>query len=600
MPEYGRDVMGRVETFSARFDDLVAESALMFDDVVRELVAWHPEDVVRVLDQAQGMSNEGYWAFGFVAYEAARGLDPRLVTAGADPDLPLVWFGITRKPTQVPPVEPVGQRRYTNGPWTPNWNEAQHRRAVTAVHNRIAAGETYQCNLTTKLTAHVEGDAADLYRDLALGQRGRYNAHLDLGRHVIASASPELFFELRGSQLTMRPMKGTAGRGRTTAEDAAVVSELTTSPKERAENVMIVDLVRNDIARIARVGSIKVPSLFKPERYETVHQLTSDVIAELDPHPLLSEIFKALFPCGSITGAPKERTMELIDELEDGPRGIYCGAIGLLAPVEAGFRARFSVAIRTVVIDRMTNIASYGAGGGITYSSRADAEYAELLTKAHVLNSRPEDFYLIETMRHDGHGVIKSLNAHLSRAEDSALYFGFEFDSTRVRNALSARLSGSIAPSRVRLLLFRSGDFDIVASPLPDPASRPLRLALHPDPVDTTTCWSRHKTSIRTPYTQRQSSLPDFDDVILKNERGEIMETCTGNIVVMINGVWVTPPLESGCLPGIERQRLLDNGTLHAQTLTLEHLRKATSMAVINSLRVWRSALFVAEYESVP
>ncbi|ALU73482.1 aminobenzoate synthetase (plasmid) [Rhodococcus erythropolis R138] len=579
----------------ARFDDLVAGAAMSFDSVLCELVAWRHDDVAAVLDQAQRLSDEGYWAFGFVAYEAASGLDPRLVTARPDPNLPLAWFGISHCPTRTLPVQPADQRNYISGPWTPNWSEQQHKRAVDTVRDRIADGETYQCNLTTKLTAHVEGDAADMYRDLALGQKGRYNAYLDIGTHSIVSASPELFFQLGGTHLSMRPMKGTAGRGRTSAEDDAAVAALLASEKERAENVMIVDLVRNDIARIARAGSVCVPTLFRTERYETVHQLTSDVTAEIEAGTRLSDIFRALFPCGSITGAPKQRTMELISELEVGPRGIYCGAIGVIAPAGEEFRAQFSVAIRTAVIDHTTDIAVYGAGGGITWGSCAHDEYVELLTKAEVLNARPRDFHLIETMRHHGRGVVKSLDAHLARAEGSAHYFGFDFDPARIRDAITIRLVGRSAASRIRLLLFRDGEFVIDESALPDLDSQPLRLALHPDPIDTATCWSRHKTSRREPYTQRKAALPDFDDVILQNERGEIMETCTGNLAVMVDDVWVTPPLDSGCLPGVERLRLLDNGTLREQTMTDEDLHQATRVAVINSLRGWRSAFVVAQ-----
>ena len=584
---------------SARFDDLVAGSALVFDETVRELVAWHPDEVVPVLDEAQRLSNEGYWIFGFVAYEAAPGFDPRLATAPPIPDVPLVWFGVARAPKRAEPVEPGAARSYTSEPWVPEWNSGQHRQAVHTVQARIARGETYQCNLTTRLTSHVEGDIQDLYRDLALAQRGRYNAYLDIGRLVVASASPELFFELSGSQLLMRPMKGTAGRGRTTAEDATAVSTLLASAKERAENVMIVDLIRNDLARVARLGSVKVPILFRAERYETVHQLTSDVTATVDPETSLADIFRALFPCGSITGAPKERTMELIEEIEDGPRGIYCGAIGILAPIGSEFRARFSVAIRTAVVNRETGTAVYGSGGGITWGSRAESEYTELLTKSQVLDSRPEDFHLIETMRYEESGVIRSLDAHLARAEDSARYFGFDFDASRVRSALTARLSLSPRSARIRLLMFRTGRFEILVSDLPAPLRRPLRLTVHDDPIDTRHCWSRHKTSLRAPYTHRLAAHPGFDDVIVTNERNEIMETCTGNVAALVDGVWVTPPLSSGCLPGVERQRLLNSGTLRELPLTRDLLRTAPLIAVVNSLRGWRTATFTETADEI-
>jgi para-aminobenzoate synthetase/4-amino-4-deoxychorismate lyase len=269
--------------------------------------------------------------------------------------------------------------------WRLEWDEDTHRARVEAVRRRIAAGETYQANLTARLTARLAGDPAAFYADLALGQRGAFNAHLDLGRFVVASASPELFFTTAGREIRMRPMKGTARRGRTPAEDAALAAQLRRSAKERAENIMIVDLVRNDLARIAETGSVRVASLCEAERYETVHTLTSAVAARALPDVGLDDVFRALFPCGSVTGAPKQRTMEIIRELEDGPRGVYCGAVGMLAPPAAPFQARFCVPIRTAVLDRKTGLATYGTGGGITWSSDPAAEYAELHAKAEVL-----------------------------------------------------------------------------------------------------------------------------------------------------------------------------------------------------------------------
>jgi para-aminobenzoate synthetase/4-amino-4-deoxychorismate lyase len=373
----------------ARFDDLADGTAVRFPRVERELVATRRDEVVAVLAEAERATAAGWWAFGFLAYEAAAGLDPALPSREPLDGLPLAWFGLCAAPVPVPVVAPGATRDYTAGPWQLAWTEEQHRDAVARVRDRIAAGDTYQCNLTTRLTGPVSGDLAQLYTDLALAQRGRYNALLDTGRFVIASASPELFFEVRSDRVLMRPMKGTAARGRTAAEDAAAVARLRSSEKERAENVMIVDLVRNDLARIARTGSVVVPVLCRAERYETVHQLTSDVEADLRPDVTMVDVFRALFPSGSVTGAPKLRTMELIGELEDAPRGVYCGAVGVLAPPGAPVRARFNVAIRTLLVDRDTGTAVYGTGGGITWDSRPAAEYAELLVKARILEARP-------------------------------------------------------------------------------------------------------------------------------------------------------------------------------------------------------------------
>jgi para-aminobenzoate synthetase / 4-amino-4-deoxychorismate lyase len=571
----------------ARFDDLTVGSALQFPEVEQVLVASEPGEVAGVLDDVERRTSAGAWAFGFVAYEAASGLDPVLTTREPVDGLPLAWFGVTAAPQDAAPLHP-GSGGWPVGSWAPEWDERRHRAAVREVRSRIAAGETYQCNLTTRLTRAADGDPQDLYRDLALAQRGAYNAYLDTGRFVIAGASPELFFELSGDRMLMRPMKGTAARGRTVAEDERIVTRLRSSPKERAENIMIVDLVRNDLSRVATAGSVTVPRLLHAERFETVHQLTSDVTARLRPDAGLTGIFRALFPCGSVTGAPKARTMELIRDIEDGPRGVYCGAIGVVAPLGAPFRARFSVAIRTVLVDRERGVATYGTGGGITWGSRPAAEYAELLAKTRVLDTRPREFHLLETMRHEA-GRLHSLDAHLARVATSAAYFGFRFDPAAVRTALDARLGGA-GDARVRLRCYRDGTVGVEVEALPPPAKGPVRMAIDPAPIDSTACWPLHKTSLREPYTSRLARHPSADDVVLVNERGDVTESCTANLAVRLDGKWWTPPLSSGCLPGIERARLVTDGVLRERILRPADLHRAEDLALVNSLRGWRSA----------
>ena len=338
-----------------------------------------------MLTEVDRSTESGAWAFGFVSYEAAAGLDPALTVHAPVNGLPLVWFGISDEPVSVPVVKRGARREYSAGPWSVGWTADQHRDAVGAVRERIAAGDTYQVNLTTRMTAPVCGDLAAFYADLALAQCGSYNAYLDVGRFVVAGASPELFFELRDGRLRTRPMKGTSPRGRTRAEDAAFAQRLRDSAKDRAENIMIVDLMRNDLASVARTGTVEVASLCRLESYQTVHQLVSEINARLRAGVGLADAFRALFPSGSVTGAPKIETMRLIRELEPAPRGVYCGAVGFVAPAGATVRARFNVAIRTVVIDRTTHTAVYGTGGGITWASDPAAEYAELLTKAELL-----------------------------------------------------------------------------------------------------------------------------------------------------------------------------------------------------------------------
>jgi para-aminobenzoate synthetase / 4-amino-4-deoxychorismate lyase len=601
---------------SARFDDLRAGTAIGFPPPARIVVAERPAQVAAVLDAVQRATDAGGWAFGYVAYEAAAGLDPSLavhpVTAGA---MPLVWFGIGGAPASIPPLDetaaPSGAG-YTAA-WEPGWTPLEHERQVAQVRARIADGDTYQCNLTVRMRGRVEGDIGRLYRDLALTQRGSYNAYLDLGRYVIASASPELFFSRRGDEVLLRPMKGTAPRGRDLRGDRAREVELRSSSKERAENIMIVDLMRNDISRVAEIGSVRVPALLQVEWFETVLQLTSDVTARLRPGIGLVELFRALFPCGSVTGAPKASTMALIRELEPTPRGVYCGAIGWVGPPGAPVRARFNVAIRTAVVDRATGAAVYGSGGGITWSSDPHAEHAEVITKTAILNRRFEPFELMETMfhgpglhepgrhepgRHEpgpdrpGHG-LRNLDRHLGRLATSAEYVGYRFDRTRAVAELHAKLAGH-GVARVRLRLRRDGGLAVDLAPAPEAGTGPVRVAVDPEPVDPRRWWLYHKTSMREPYERRRLRRPDLDDVLMINDSGELTEATRANLALLIGERWYTPPVESGCLPGVERGRLLDTGRLHERVLTLDDLAVAAEIALVSSLRGWRSARLVS------
>ncbi|WP_369135601.1 aminodeoxychorismate synthase component I [Modestobacter sp. I12A-02662] len=575
----------------ARFDDLRAGVALRCPSPHRVLVAVRPDEVVDVLAEVERATDAGQWAFGYVAYEAAAGLDPHLAVHGSTPmGMPLVWFGLCDEPLAVPPLEAAGPDDV--GPaadWRRGWTPDGHARAVGQVRERIAAGDTFQCNLTVRLSGRVGGDPFRLYRDLALGQRGAHNAYLDLGRFAVASASPELFFERRGDEVLLRPMKGTSRRGRDRDEDRHLAHRLRSSAKERAENVMIVDLMRNDVARVAEVGSVEVPALFTVERYETVLQLTSEVTARLRPGTGLVDLFRALFPCGSVTGAPKASSMEIIRSLEPEPRGVYCGAIGLVGPPGAPVRARFSVAIRTAAVDTTSGQAVYGTGGGITWGSEAPAEHAEVLTKTAVLGARPREFELLETMRLDPRRGLRNRERHLHRLAASAEHLGFRVDLPAARRLLAERLAGEPA-ARVRLRLRRDGTLAVDVEALPGPSAGTVLLAVDDEPVDPAESWLYHKTTVREPYDRRRARRPDADDVVLLNTRGELTETTRATLALELDGQWWTPPVDSGCLPGVERGRLLDLGVLRERVLLLGDLQRAERLAVISSLRGWRAA----------
>jgi para-aminobenzoate synthetase/4-amino-4-deoxychorismate lyase len=584
----------------ARFDDVTGrEPSMRLTDAVGVLEAATPSDVAGVVAAAEAAAGRGLWVAGVVAYEAAPGFDPSLRVrerAAEDPfaRFPLAWFALfERREHTVLPAPPDGGHDESPGAWMPSVDRSHYDAAISAIREHIAAGDTYQVNHTLRLRSRIEGDERGLYRDLCFAQRGAYSAYVNLGRYRVLSTSPELFFRIDGSAITTRPMKGTAPRGRWFAEDEAVRAGLLGSVKDRAENAMIVDLLRNDIGRVARPGSVRWTDVFEAERYETVWQLTSTVGAELRRGASLLDVFRALFPSGSVTGAPKVRTMELIAELEDSPRGIYCGAVGYLSPGhgENGPRARFNVAIRTVAVDAETEAAEYGVGGGITWDSRAGAEYEETVAKARVLTSRRPRFQLFETLLHHPENGFRYLREHLERLRDSATYFGFPYDETEVLASLAVA-AGRVPdrPARVRLMLDHRGKLDVGAVPMPT-SPEPVHLEIDTNqPVDPADVMLFHKTTLRSRYEQARARHPDADDVILTNVHGDVTETTIANVAARLDGRWWTPPLEAGLLPGTERAALLAGGTLSERALSIEDLGRAEDVAVLNSLRGWRRA----------
>lgn len=589
----------------ARFDDLRAghERSFRLDGVEGVIEAHRPDEVAGAIEAAESASRRGLWVAGFVSYEAAPGLDPDLtvrdpVEARGGARLPLVWFAMFGARVDVLPPEPSPPgpaRPPVPSPWRPGTDHERFIRDVETIRELIAAGETYQVNHTLRLRARIEGDARGLYRDLCLAQRGAYAAYLDTGRHRIACASPELFFERRGSRIITRPMKGTVARGRWQEEDAARALALAASEKDRAENAMIVDLLRNDLGRVAAWGTVRVPSMFDVERFETVWQMTSTVEADVAPERGLVDLFRALFPCGSVTGAPKARTMRAIAEIEDDPRGVYCGAVGYLAPADlpstaTEAEARFAVAIRTVVVDAATGDAEYGVGSGITYASDAETEYGETLAKTRVLATSRPAFALLETLRAD-HDGIRNRDAHLARLSSSAEYFGFRFDRGAVEEAID-RAAGA-APCRIRLTLSRDGACASAVEELPASDDSPVRIALIDDPVDPGDVFLHHKTTHRGVYDRRRAMRPDVDDVVLVNTRGQITESTIANVAALLDGRWRTPPRDHGLLAGIGRGVALAEGRLTEGTLTPMDLQRAEAIALVSDLRGWRVAELV-------
>jgi para-aminobenzoate synthetase/4-amino-4-deoxychorismate lyase len=466
------------------------------------------------------------------------------------------------------------------GRWHPTLTRGEYARALCAIHEAIGAGEVYQVNYTFRLRAPYEGDLLPLFWQLYERQPVPYAAYLDTGAHAIASLSPELFFALDGERITTRPMKGTAPRGLTRADDLQQAERLTRCPKNRAENLMIVDMARNDLGRIARIGSVRVPRLFEAERYATLWQMTSTVVACTDAP--LPEIFRALFPAASITGAPKIRATHVIHALERAPRGVYTGAIGVVLPDR---HAQFNVAIRTLHYDKAAGQLEYSVGSGIVWDSEQVAEYEECLTKAQVLFAPRPAFELLETLLwRRGRGYFL-LEAHLKRLRDSADYFGFAVDADAVRHQLLTVAERFTAPRyRVRLRVNRYGEAQVEHASLA-PERRVWRVALAHEPVNPREVFLYHKTTHRQVYERARAARPDCDDVILWNTRGEITESTLANVVVRLDGRYYTPPVECGLLAGVYREHLLQRGLLRERVLTPDDLRRAEAVYLINSVR---------------
>ncbi|MCC6696566.1 MAG: aminodeoxychorismate synthase component I [Candidatus Hydrogenedentes bacterium] len=551
---------------------------------VRVYETRNPAEARFLLDVIDAEVRSGYHAAGFLAYEAAPAFDPALQTHPPT-ELPVLWFGIYAQPDEGE-AEPPGEH-YNLNAWEPCVSEEDYRETVARLREWIAAGDTYQVNYTFPLRTAFHGSSLHWFHDLCEAQRADYCAHLNTGRFHIVSASPELFFELDGEMLRTKPMKGTAPRGRFSEEDRANANALRASIKDRAENVMIVDLLRNDMGRISRTGSVRVESLFDVERYPTVWQMTSTIASRTDA--AVPEIFAALFPSGSVTGAPKVRTMEIIRAIERVPRGVYCGAVGWWGPER---RASFNVAIRTAVIDTEDSSATYFVGSGITWDSSAEAEYAECLNKAWVLRPPERPFALLESLLFDGAYAL--LDLHLARLQESADYFGYPFDRGRVMSQLDAAARAYAGSAlKVRLLLDRDGNCHAESAPAPE--TRRMRLGLATQAVDSQEVFLFHKTTNRTVYERARASRADCDDVLLWNERGEITESTVANVVLELDGSFITPPQTCGLLAGTFRAHLLTTGRVTERVVTIDDLDRCKAIHLINSVRGWISVEFVQD-----
>ncbi len=557
------------------------------------LIAHDPSQVPGLLDAAHALSHQGQWAVGWVAYEAGPGLDPCLPVKALPPGQPYAVFAIFEEAEPWDGLTPDGPDWHM-GPWAASLDDVAVSQRIEQVRGLIQAGEVYQVNLTDRLEAAFQGGheaLAPCFAALRRSQPDGFGLMLDAraasrAPGVVMSVSPELFFDWEGDRLTTRPMKGTAARSENAAADAAAAAHLLSSAKERAENLMIVDLLRNDLSRIAEVGSVQVPSLFDVQALPTVWQMTSTVTAKARQGLRLSEAFAALFPCGSVTGAPKRQAMHHIARLEGSPRGVYCGAVGFMAP---GGHVTFNVPIRTVLLHTPPPLAPWtahcGIGSGITLDARPDSELREWRAKQAFLHRAAQPFSLLESLRLE-HGAMPLLEHHLDRLRASAAHFGWPWSAAwddRVRQQLrAAALGHPDGVFKLRLLLSVDGAVEVQVSSLAAPASAVVALATRPmPPADD---FIRHKTTLRAAYDAFPPPAGCLD-TLLFNERDELTEFTIGNVALQLGGQWFTPPLSAGLLPGVMRASLLAKGALTERRLTLGDLHAAETIELINSVR---------------
>jgi para-aminobenzoate synthetase/4-amino-4-deoxychorismate lyase len=542
-----------------------AAPARLYKDPVEIIEARTFQDLAPALERLAKAGQRGLHAAGYLSYEAGLALEDRLVERLPDDRAcPLLWFGLFKDYSFFEPEEILAQLPDPKGAWLgklrPGLSRGEYDRAFAKVQDYIRAGDIYQANLTFRSYAAHAGHPLALYAAIRDRAKAGYGGAIFDGENWMLSFSPELFFAMKEGRITAKPMKGTAARVADEDADAVVRETLQSDPKQRAENLMIVDLLRNDLSRASAPGSVAVPELFQVESYPTIHQMTSTVTAQLADGLHAVDLLRQIYPCGSITGAPKIRAMEIIDELEKDQRGIYCGSIGR---IDASGDAAFNVAIRTFYINTDQETLSIGLGSGIVADSVGGDEWRECLAKgrfAAVSDSVDSTIAvdLIETMAFDPETGIVRLEAHLERMKASAAALEFEFDRHAARNTIQAITFHQDQPAKVRLMLSRSGAIAIELQPMPAPLAEPVQVTLTPMTAHPQDYRLHHKTSDRSIYAApdiKNNAYPLFHDA-----DGYLTEGAIWNIFVERDGKLLTPPLSRGVLPGILRGQLIASG----------------------------------------
>jgi len=570
---------------------------LKFSKPVRTVTITDIREILSGLQQVMDcVEKDKLYAVGYICYEASPAFDSALkVKQYKDDDnsvMPLLWFSLYNDYEIIEIPELSSSNCFKN--WTSSVDKDSYNSSIKKVKDHIREGDTYQVNYTLRQYAGFDGNPWNLFCNLSVAQQGDYSAFIDNDEFSICSVSPELFFTFDNGKLTGCPMKGTAARGLTNEADKNNAQWLYNSEKNRAENLMIVDMIRNDFGRVAKTGSVTVPKLFNIEKYPTVLQMTSNVEAETDYS--IFEVIKALFPCASITGAPKANTMKIISEVETVPRGLYTGSIGFITPEN---RAQFNVAIRTVVIDKATNKAEYGVGGGIVWDSTDKDEYMECIVKSRVLEGSSPSFFMLESLLWTPDDGYFLLDYHMDRLLGSAEYFNYMLDKTQIIKLLNNSIESFPAISqKIRLLVSKNGTVkcENTTIELVNGLENIKHIAISNTHVNSNDPFLYHKTTNRSVYESAKADYPDQYDVLLWNERGELTESCRANLVLNIKNNLYTPPISSGILGGTFRRYLLETGKISEKILFKEDLVKADEIFLINSVRKWEKAVLNTEF----
>ncbi|PVB60262.1 aminodeoxychorismate synthase component I [Labrenzia sp. 011] len=571
--------------------DLLQERTARFFTAPFEIVTCRRlEDVRAALTRLEAAQRDGAYAAGYLAYELGYAFEDALARTFEPTGEPLLWFGLYDR-AEALPLEAARAMLKAAGGAAPrvcdpvfDMDRAAYDAAFQRVRGHLARGDVYQVNLTLRAAFRYLGAPERLFEELMHRQPVEFAAFVRTTDRTVLSLSPELFLERKGNVLRTRPMKGTAPRGRHPSEDAAIAIALAKDPKQRAENTMIVDLMRNDLSRVARTGSVVVTKLCEVERYRSVHQMTSTVEARATQDTGFATLIERLFPCGSITGAPKLSAMRIARDLETGPRGIYTGAIGHLEP---GGDFRLNVAIRTLVL-RDDGSGEAGTGSGVVFDSGAAPEYDECLLKLKFMTQATPRFELIETMAFDPEEGYLLLERHLLRLQASAAYFGFPFDRQAVEATLADRAQVFRGAQRVRLLLGAGGDLSVTATALTPPDGAAVTLVLAGEPVSSTDRFLFHKTTNRAFLDDARKDLQartGCREVLFCNENGFLTEGSYTTLFVKRNGRLLTPALGHGLLPGTLRAGLLERGLAVEADLMPRDLLTADAIFVGNSVR---------------